>query len=260
MAVFLQFDSLARSEPYIQKSIGATLVWVPNDNYDNPNDVGGYEQPYQTSSTNVQTPTNYRVFHRELNDTNNFRTIGFLAHCRERPTNLTFSVEDCTVIIPSLALVPRTATNGDINYISVLDEPYLYVRIMPINHSEGKLLYSNNPPASEATFMVWLDKTQGGLSETVPVTTLDRTPDPVALADITKTRWLIYKTCMVTVMRLNLDAEEWQIRIFDRFGNDVVIGEDDNAGAGYPVPPPINPSLQTTILIGIKPNYPLNNL
>ena len=35
MSVYLQFDSSSRSNAYITKDLGAGVVWVPNDNYDN---------------------------------------------------------------------------------------------------------------------------------------------------------------------------------------------------------------------------------
>ncbi|KKL91311.1 hypothetical protein LCGC14_1895990, partial [marine sediment metagenome] len=100
MSVYLQFDSSARSNPYIKRDLGAGVVFVPNDNYPN-NPAPASPEAYQLNKNLVQTPTNYRVFYRELNDANNVRTIGFLAHCKERPTNLNFSVESCVVVVPS---------------------------------------------------------------------------------------------------------------------------------------------------------------
>ena len=261
MSVYLQFDSSARSDAYIQKIVNGVNVWVPNDNYSNINvSPQGFQQPYQPNPNQVQSPTNYRVFYRELNDANNIRTIGFLAHCKERSTNLTFSVESCVVTMPSNALVPRETASGRVEYVSIIDEPYLYVRMMPSGNLEGNLIYSNNPPASEATFIVWCDKIQGGTDGTPAI--LDPIPRPnpnLTLSDLNTPRWVIYKTCMITIMRLNLEAEEWQIRIYDRFGNDVVLGEEDNGGAGFnqAVTPQIDPNLQTSLLVGIKPNYPL---
>ncbi len=262
MSVYLQFDSSARSNAYVQRKISGVDVWVPNDNYSNVHvSPQGFQQPYQSNPKQVQSPTNYRVFYRELNDANNTRTIGFLAHCKERSENLTFSVESCVVTIPTNALVPReNATSGQVEYVSVIDEPYLYIRMMPIRHAEGNLIYSNNPPASEATFIVWCDKIQGGTDGTPAI--LDPIPRPnpnLSLNDVNTTRWVIYKTCMITVMRLELESEEWQIRIYDRFGNDVVLGEEDNGGDGFNQtdPPQVDPNLQTSLLVGIKPNYPL---
>lgn len=248
MSSYLQFDSSARSNPFIITDLGAGQVWVPNDNYPPTN--------YQHNKNLIQTPTNYRVFYRELNDANNIRTIGFLAHCKERPTNLTFSVESCVVTMPANGIIPRINENGDLSYISILDEPYLYVRIMPINHSEGDLIYSNNPPAGDATFIVWCDKIQAGTDGT-PIPDIERPNPLLPTSDLNTARWVVYKSCMISVMRLNLEAEEWQIRIYDRYGNDVILGESDNGGDGFTEQPAIDPDIQTTVLVGIKPNYPL---
>ncbi len=257
MSVYLQFDSSARSNPFIQTDLGAGSVWVPNDNY--PNTAVPPFKVYQNNRDLIQTPTNYRVFYRELNDANNIRTIGFLAHCKERPTNLTFSVEGCTLIIPANGLIPRTDENGTTTYVDIIDEPYLYVRMMPSGHAEGNLIYSNNPPADDATFIVWFDKVQLGTDQSPPITNPVPRPAPASQLDINIRRWVIYKTCMITIMRLDLQAEEWQIRIYDRFGNDVILAESDNGGLGFPgnEPPAVDPDLQTMLLVGIKPNYPL---
>jgi hypothetical protein len=264
MSVYLQFDSSSRSNPYIQKDIsGAPVlnVWVPNDNYSNSNTtISGFQQPYQTDPKEVQSTTNYSVYYRELNDANNIRTIGFLAHCRERPVNLTYSVECCVVTVPASAVVPRIDDNGNVTYVSVLNEPYLYVRMMPIEQSEGKLIYSNNPGADDATFIVWHDKTQIGITDSPAIMDPIPRPNPTpSTTDLNAVYWIIYKTCMFTVMRLNLQSDEWQIRIYDRFGNDVIAAESDNGGAGFNQtdPPVIDPNLQTSLLVGIKPNYPL---
>lgn len=266
MSVYLQFDSTSRSKPYIVKTIGGNKVWVPNDDYDNATGT-----PYQQNRDLVQTPSNYRVFYKELNDTNNIRTIGFLAHCRERPTNLTYSVESCLVTIPSVALVARRDEDGNIvDYTSVLNEPYIYVTMLPEEDSEGLLIYSNNRPADTATFIVWMDRVQIGTTDnSPPITELPRPNEPFASGDLITTRWVVYKSCMITVMRLNLAAGQWKIRLYDRFGNDIILAEADNGGAGYPATPDpnnpgnylgepaIDPNLQTSILVGIKPNYPL---
>jgi hypothetical protein len=263
MSVYLQFDSLARTNAYILKDLGLGLVWVPNDNYQNT--VG---LPYQPNANIIQSPSRYSVFYKELNSPNNIRTIGFLAHCRERPTNLTFSVESCTVTLPASALIKRTDDLGNVSYISVLNEPYLYVKMLPIDNAEGNLIYSNNPNVDKATFIVWHDKTQLGIippapgpaPAPVPGPVVPRPNIPITTTQLDRPSWVLYKSCMITVMRLNLEAQQWLIRIYDRYGNDVVIAEDDNSGLGYPAnqpPPAVDPDLQTMIIVGIKPNYPL---
>lgn len=69
MSVYLQFDSSARSDAYIQTDLGAGQVWVPNDNY--PNSPVPPFNLYQHNRNLIQTPSRYRVFYRELNDANN---------------------------------------------------------------------------------------------------------------------------------------------------------------------------------------------
>ncbi len=267
MSVYLQFDSLARSDPYIIRDLGLGPVFVPNDNY--PNAAVPPFNVYQANKNLVQSPSKYRVFYRELNDANNIRTIGFLAHCKERPTNLNFSVESCVLMMPSNGLVQRVDENGDITYLSIVDEPYLFVRMLPSGNAEGNLIYSNNPAASGATFTLWCDKIQAGTDGSPPIANPIPRPNPLLqISDLTTARWVVYKTCMITVMRLDLEAEEWQIRIFDRFGNDVILSESDNGGIGFPAvgpgspptqlaPPPLDPDIQTMLLVGIKPNYPI---
>lgn len=252
MSVYLQFDSSSRSSPYILKDLGSGLVYVPNDKYNN-------EPPaplnYQLNSRDVQTPTNYRVYYKELNSPNNQRTLSFLAHCRERPVNLTYSVENCVVTVPSSATVIRKDESGNISYESILNEPYIYVRIAPINHSEGNLIYSNNPAVDPATFIVWCDKNLFGVEEPSPVDNILERPNEKIIPNTTYTpKWVIYNTCMITVMRLDLKAEEWQIRLYDRYGNDIVLAENDNGGTGYTTEPNVDPDLQTMVLVGIRPN------
>lgn len=256
MAVYLQFDSSARSDAYIQRNDlgivppGSTL-WVPNDNY--PNDTG---LSYQQNRDLVQSSTNYRVFYKELNSTNNIRTLSYLAHCKEKLENIVFTAELCVVNVPSNAVVPRVDSEGAVTYMSILDEPYLYVRVMPISHAEGKLIYSNNPAANDATFIVWCDKVQVSNNPSPPNTGELRPPPPID--SVNNFTWIVYKSCMNIGMRMDLAADEWQIRFYDRYGNDVLVPEDDNGGAGFirpeeDGPPPINPDLQTNVLIGLRP-------
>lgn len=295
MSIYLQFDSSARSMPYILKQIGSDIVWVPNDNY--PNSTSNLSPlniiPYQTNYNLVQSPTRYRVFYREINTPINKRTISFLEHCKEKPVNLSYSVENCTVIVPSSAVVARIdPISGAISYVGVVNEPYLYVRVFPITDAEGNIISSNNPAADGATFMIWHDKNIHGEVNQATVTPTDP-PDPdvsyipgplpplnfperpvvtTPTTNLTQVRWLIYKTCMASVMRLDLGAQEWQIRIYDRYGNDVIASETDigpGGNIGFPAdiidpttipptrksPPNINPDVQTTLLLGIKPLY-----
>jgi len=262
MAVYLHFDSLYRSDPYIQKKIGAVAKWYPNDNYSNVNvaPITGYEVPYQSDSKAVQTATNYRVYYGQLTDINNKRTLAFLEHCKVRPTNLTYSVEECLAVLPTSSVVPRVDAGGGVLYTSIVDEPYIFVRILPIDNAEGNLIYSNNPAARGATFIVWQDKKTLGIDESSPSSTLSRPGFAIEVADLTLKRWIIYKTCMITTMRLNIMADEWHIRLFDRFGNDIISAESDTPpfgviGDGFDNPPAVDPYAQSTVLVGIKPNY-----
>jgi len=137
--------------------------------------------------------------------------------------------------------------------------------IATVKDSEGNLVYSNNPNAEDATFVVWHDKTQLGETPTgspapEPGEAVVRPNSPIGPIQLDTPTWIVYKSCMITVMRLNLESQEWKIRIYDRYGNDLIIAEDDAGGSGYPPdqpPPPPDPTLQTMIIVGIKPNYPL---
>ena len=257
MSVYLQFDSSSRSDAYIQKDLGAGVVYVPNDNY--PNNASPPYDPYQQNINMIQTSTNYHVYYKELNSSNNKRTLSFLEHCKERPTNLTYSVESCTLILPANGLVPRTDSDGNVVYVNILDEPYLYVTMLPIRNSEGNLIYSNNNQAvRQATFIMWIDKYQVGTDGSPPIVNPVPRPNSLLSTDaLTIPRWIVYKSCMITVMRLDLQSEQWHIRVYDRFGNDVIIGESDNGGAGYAEDPGVDPDLQTMLLVGIRPNYNL---
>lgn len=273
MSVWLQFDSLTRSCPYILEKTMSGNTWYPNDSR--------YNHGQQS-----QTPTNYRVFYGQLNDSNNLRTLGFLNHCRERPENLTYSVEFCNVILPACARVLRPAdpVKGiGANVVNIMDEPYIYLRIVDIEHAEGTFIYTNNiKGGDEANFIAYFDKFMIGTNQDnlngqppgIPeismganVTYDCEAPTIVPTGTeygYTKYRWVNFKSCMIMPMRLNLGSQEWIIQITDRFGNDIVIYEDDNSGAGYPesltnpkLSPNPDPNIQTQILLGIKPNYPI---
>lgn len=279
MSVWLQFDSGSRSNPYIlQSNVEGNLIWVPNDYRYN----GGQQQ---------QTPANYRVFYGELNSPNNLRTLGFLEHCRERPENVTFNVEFCVATIPACARVERPAdpvkgTPAEI--VNVMDEPYIYIRLVDIEHSEGDLIYTNNKHGFESTFIAYYDKLQVGTAQdncsaeppSIPTIVPECDPPesantwacvaPTIVPDVdnygyTKYRWVIFKSCIVMPMRLNLESQEFQIQITDRFGKDLIILEDDNSGEGYDqlvtqptLQPKPCPNSQTMVLVGIRPNYTIN--
>lgn len=281
MSIYLQFDSSARSLPYIQKNISGNLLWVPNDNYPNsttttlPLSI----DPYQKNFNAVQSPSRYRVFYKEMNTPISKKTISYLEHCKERPVNINYNVENCTVIVPASALVARIdPISGAITYVNVINEPYLYVRVMPITDSQGNLITSNNPASDRATFMVWHDKNLVGETNQ-PVITPAEPIDPdvsyipgpappvgfperplptMPTTNLNQVRWIVYKTCMTTVTQLDLTSNEWEIRIYDRYGNDLILSEADigpGGTIGFPEPPNINPDVQTTVLVGIKPIY-----
>jgi hypothetical protein len=208
-------------------------------------------------NNNVQMATNYKVYFEDLNCPNNKRTIGFRAHCKDTPENLTYSVEFCTVILPSITLRqnPIYDNNNNIiafDYSSILNEPYIYVRLRSIDHALDDVITTNNPPAEEATFVVWHDKYNLG-SDTV----INPDDDPIIFPSLTaEPRWIVFKSCMMTTMRLNLRAESLEVRIFDRFGRDLILLED--ATIITPAnPPPVNPYKQTMMVVGIRPNYPV---
>lgn len=304
MSVWLQFDSGARSNPYI--FINTTVTppnpcsdgnWFPNDSRYNP------------ATQDTQTPTNYKVLYEQLNTHNNKRTLNYLAHCRERPENITYNVQFCVLTLPACTRVrikadPVKGTPQRI--VNVMDEPYLYVKVSDNNNSEGDLICTNNGNPNggdQATFVVYNDRLQIGTDQDNAAGAPPGIPTPTpcdidsantyscAVPQIIPTtgeygyttyRWAIYKSCMATVMRLDLSAQEWRIRIYDRYGNDLIVYEDDNACAGYPrnfaidpcvpVPnsspisykPPVvqplpTPQVQTMLLLGIKPNFDITS-
>lgn len=269
MSVYLQFDSLARSEPYVNLNIGGTSLWLPNDFRYN-GDTGLIESnPYvfQYRNGNSQTPSNYKVYYRELNIHDNYKTIGFLEHCKKKQTNVQFAMEFCTVTVPACARVLRP--NGIV--VNIHDEPYIYVRLVNDENDQDNYFSTNNPSGDKATFIAWVDRLSIGSAQnnaagappSIPL--IDSitgvwgcvTPQPVVTTtyNFDTYRWIIYKSCMETVTPLNLGAAEWKIRLFDRYGNDLVLLENDNGGAGYLAEPLPDPNLQTSILIGISPLY-----
>ena len=257
MSVYLQFDSLARSDAFIKRSDD---LWYPNDPRYNP------------QKDLIQAPADYKVYYRELNDTNNLRTLNRLQHCRERPENLTFSVEFCHLTLPACTRVQRP----DGTVVNIADEPYVYIRVLPEENSEGTLIYKNKSGTGdgggdESNFIAWLYKLQVGTDQDnatdrppgIPGTMAPGNPTwdcPAPLINqtmddygYTTYRWCIYRSCMVMPMRLDLDST-WHIKFMDRYGGDLILYEDAIGAAEKPTP---NPSVQTSILLGITPNYPV---
>jgi hypothetical protein len=275
MSVWLQVDSSARKDAYILNG----NCWFPND--------FRYNQ-----GQNQQIASEYRIFYGDLNSPNNRATIGFPAHCRERRENLTYDAEICLVNLPACTRVRRPAdpVKGiPESVVSIMDEPYVYVTISDIEHSEGNEIYTNNDGGEKATFVAYFDRFQIGTNQDnaaaeppgiptqqppVDGNTWD-CPAPCIVANteiegsfnFPKYRWVVYKSCMDVPIRIDLQASEIKVRVKDRFGNPLILLEDDNMGAGYPAllidgeidpctPPLPDPNLQTMIVMGLKPNYP----
>lgn len=256
MTTYIQFDSLARDDAYFLDPTSGN--YFPNDNYPNGGPLPPYTYYKQPTDKLIQSPSNYRVYYRELNSHVTKKTLEFRGHCKELPPYIQYEVEGCNLVIPGGALVRRgegTATDP-YTFTSVLNEPYLYVRIAPNDHLEKNKIVTNNPAGIGATFVMYNDRTQVGTDDIIPAP-LPRPNNPLLFTDIDSARWIIYKTCMDTITRLDLStADQWHIRIFDRYGNDIVISEDDNGGAGFTTPPAVDPDLQTMFLMGVKPKYP----
>jgi len=198
-----------------------------------------------------------------------------------------------------------------IEYVNILNEPYIYVKVKPTNKANEYPVVSNNLKSNDnssasynklkkivnkqSSFIAWCDKTvcaptinrstnspiaprigrrddnilerQGNIPTTNGGTlepTIDKSPNTV--------KWVIYKSCMtVNVPGLDIYNTEWEINIFDRFGNMIVIPNDTgdyglSPSGGWVIdpdnPPTLNPDLQTTIVLGISPLDPkmtLNN-
>lgn len=249
MATYVQFESLARSDPYFLQGGN----YFPNDNY--PNGTGPYTYYKPEGDKDIRSPSNYRVYYRELNDHITQRTLEYRGHCKQLPSFIQYEVEACSLVIPGSALVKREPTPGTFEYVSVLDEPYIYVRIASNENSQKNKIVTNNPNGTSATFIMYHDKTQIGTDNTTNA--ISRPNDFLPTSELDNVRWLTFKSCMDTVMRINLsNADQWHVRIFDRYGNDIIISEDDNGGAGFTTPPAVDPDLQTMFLMGIKPEYP----
>lgn len=270
MSVWLQLDSGSRKDAYIilgNCNDDLSAKWFPNDERYNQNQ-------------NSQTPSCYKVYYGELNSPNNRVTIDFAAHCKERRENLTFDAELCVVTLPACTRVTRPAdpVKGlPAQTVNIMDEPYIYVTVADNDNSEGDEFYTNNDGGEKSTFVAYFDKLQIGSNqdnntgEPPGVPPYD-CPAPSIIANVElgdysfpKYRWAIYKTCMVTPIRINLEAQELIVKLKDRWGKPLVLYEDDNSGAGYNVLPnqkckdrtaPLpDPNIQTMILMGIKPNY-----
>ncbi len=271
MSVYLQFDSLARNTPYINLNVNGSSLWFPNDFRYN-GDTGLIDtNPYifQYRNGNSQTPSNYKVDYRELNTHDNYKTISYLAHCKEKAENIQFGLEFCTVTIPACTRVLRP----DGIVVNIHDEPYIYVRVVNDENDENNKFSTNNPAGDQATFIAWVDRlsigtTQDNAAGSPPsIPLIDGStgvwscvvPQPVVTLPGSYTlntfRWVVYKSCMQTVTPFNLGAGYWSIRFYDRYGNDLILLENDNDGAGYEEQPITDPNLQTMVLFGITPLY-----
>jgi hypothetical protein len=265
MAAYLHLDSSFRQDAFFRSSVSSE--YLAND----PRNNSDLQQ--------IQTPTNYKVYWRDLLNSNILRTICPIQQCVPRPTNLTFTLEIVTADIPANALIRRQDPNdGSTVFISVLDEPYIYVQLQSVNQSEGNVLSTNNIFGKDATFVLAIDKRDVGLtssnsamaypyatsvySSSDAITAVGTEATPVPVANLTELRYIQYKSCMKIPVRITLQ-EELRVRFFDRYGNDVVLVETTNGPTAGTITTKvplleqlsvINPSLQTSLLVAITPN------
>lgn len=210
----------------------------------------------------VQMPTRYRVFYRELNSCWDRPTIHYREHCKKFPENITYSLEFCTAILPSNTAVQVPEYDAENNIIgftlrSILNEPYIYVRVRSSDYDTSDLFITNNKKAKEATFIVWHDKYNLGSTDTIIPN------DPIDGGDTTdfpeldgRPRWIVFKSCMNTSMRLNMCSDMWEVRYFDRFGRDLILLEETPTALNPTVnPPPVDRYKQTSFVLGVRPNY-----
>lgn len=207
----------------------------------------------------VQMPTRFRVFYRELNNCWDRPTIHFREHCKKFPENITYTLEFCTAILPSNTAVQVPEYDDENNITgftlrSILNEPYIYVRVRSSDYETGDLFITNNKNAKEATFIVWHDKYNIGSTATIDI---DNPIDGGTDTDFPpldgRPRWIVFKSCMNTVMRLNMCSDMWEVRYYDRFGRDLILVEQEQQASINP--PPIDRYKQTSFVLGVRPNY-----
>lgn len=199
------------------------------------------------------SPTDYRVEYRDLNTFYDTVTKEFREHCKKTPDVLSFWVDACVVSIPGGAYVNRPNPDGTTSAVYLTEEPYVYVDVHTSDHSEGNRFITNNAPGRKATFIVYTDKFVVGTND-VPPAVPAYTP-PTLNSGL---KWLHFKSCMRTNMRLpHVKTTEWFVRIYDRYGNDIVITEDPAAIPLIvtPDPPRVDPMRQTMVLLGLSPEY-----
>lgn len=240
-------------------------VWVPNDYrplLDNLNQDLWEAYPDGVLPDDIQIPTKYRVYYKNLNNCWSRPTIDYRKHCKDMPDNLNYSVEFCTAILPSTTAVqiPEYDANNNItgiNYRSILNEPYIYVHLRSYEHHKDSLFLTNNPPAYEATFVVWHDKyVIGSTTDIDPGLPIDPTNQaPQEFPELNgRPRWIVFKSCMNTTMRLRI-CDDWQVRYYDRFGRDLILLEDNSNTNLTNIKPPVDRYKQTSFVVGVRPNY-----
>lgn len=198
----------------------------------------------------ASTPTDYKVSYTNFNTVVNTITKDWREHCKQVNGILSFYAEFCVVTVPGCAYINRTNADGTVSRVFLTEEPYIYLDVYPTDHAEGNRFATNNDNGYKATFIAYTDKFAVGTSDVPPVSPAYAFP-----ALNSGLKWLHFKSCMRTNMRMDLKSTQWHVRMYSRFGDDIVLEEDP---ALMPVVvtadmPPVDPNKQTSLLIGMSP-------
>jgi hypothetical protein len=207
----------------------AEILWLPNPN---------------------STPTNYKVAYTNFNTVINKVTKEWREHCKKTQDTLSYYVDTCVVSVPGGAYINRLNPDNTTSRVYLTEEPYIYIDVYPTDHSEGNKFATNNPEGYKATFIAYTDKVSLGTTDVPPVAPAYTTPSLNS-----GLKWIHFKTCMRVNLRLDLKSTEWVVRMYDRHGHDIILQEDPALMPAITTasPPPTDPEIQTSILLGISP-------
>ena len=199
----------------------------------------------------VQMPTKFTVYNEDIDQTIPLQSL----------ESNKFDMEFCTAILPTSTSVmePVYDINYNVistNYRSIVNEPYIYINIKSVNESTPTSLYSNNPAANDATFVLWQDKyIQGSEDQILPNSYIGESASDFITIN-GKQRWVVFKSCMNITLHFDLDSNAWNVRYFDRNGRDLILTESSEL-VEFPSEnePPPEKYKQTTFVLGMRPNY-----
>lgn len=198
----------------------------------------------------ASTPSNYKVAYTNFNTVINTVTKDWREHCKNTNGVLSFYAEFCVVTVPGGAYINRPNADGTFSRVYLTEEPYVYLDVYPTDHSEGNRFATNNEGGYKASFIAYTDKFALGTTDVPPVSPAYTTPSLNS-----GLKWLHFKSCMRTNMRLDLKSTEWIVRVYDRFGHDIILEEDPALMPAVVTAnmPPVDPTKQVSVLIGLTP-------